>query len=188
MNRDFIELLEENPVIAAVKDDEGLERCLESDVRVVFLLYGDLMSVSEKIEKIKKADKKVIVHIDLVGGLSGKEISVDFIKEKTDADGIITTKPQLIKRAKELGLYTVMRFFVIDSMAIENMKRQTESVYPDCIEMLPGVMPKVIERICKLVSAPVIAGGLISDKEDVVAALGAGALSVSTTRQEIWFM
>ena len=42
-------------------------------------------------------------------------------------------------------------------------------------------MPKVIRRVCRLVRVPVIAGGLISDKEDVMAALSAGAISVSTT-------
>ena len=33
---------------------------------------------------------------------------------------------------------------------------------------------------------PVIAGGLISDKEDVMGALGAGAAAVSTTNQKVW--
>lgn len=56
-----------------------------------------------------------MVHIDLINGLSGKEIAVDFIQKFTRADGIITTKPALIKRARELELSTILRFFVIDS-------------------------------------------------------------------------
>ena len=35
---------------------------------------------------------------------------------------------------------------------------------------------------------PVIAGGLITDKEDIMDALGAGAVSISTTNQSVWFM
>ena len=38
------------------------------------------------------------------------------------------------------------------------------------------------------VSVPVIAGGLISDKEDIIAALDAGAASISTTKEELWFL
>ncbi|MFQ7501917.1 MAG: glycerol-3-phosphate responsive antiterminator, partial [Blautia coccoides] len=35
---------------------------------------------------------------------------------------------------------------------------------------------------------PVIAGGLFEDKEDIMAALSAGAVCISTTNQEVWFM
>ena len=76
----------------------------------------------------------------------------------------------------------------------ENLE-SAESVYiekqmglarPDSIEILPGLMPKVIRRVARLVKAPVIAGGLISEKEDVMAALSAGAISVSSTNQSVW--
>jgi glycerol uptake operon antiterminator len=129
-----------------------------------------------------------VVHMDLINGLSQKEISVDYIKNNTQADGIISTKSALIKRAKELKMFTVFRFFVIDSMAFENIKKQSEAIEPDFVEILPGVMPKVIKRICSLISVPIIAGGLISDKEDVLAALSAGAVSISTSNESVWFM
>jgi glycerol uptake operon antiterminator len=128
------------------------------------------------------------VHIDLITGLSSKEVAVDFIRNNTSADGIISTKPALIKRARELSLYTTLRVFVLDSMAFENIEKQMSVARPDIIEILPGLMPKVIRRVCRLVKVPVIAGGLISDKEDVMAALSAGAISVSTTNQKVWLM
>lgn len=129
-----------------------------------------------------------MVHIDLITGLSSKEVAVDFIRNNTSADGIISTKPALIKRARELSLYTTLRVFVLDSMAFENIEKQMSVARPDIIEILPGLMPKVIRRVCRLVKVPVIAGGLISDKEDVMAALSAGAISVSTTNQKVWLM
>ena len=49
-------------------------------------------------------------------------------------------------------------------------------------------MPKIIARICKMVSVPVIAGGLISDKEDIMAMLSAGVVSISSTSPDIWFL
>ena len=70
-------------------------------------------------------------------------------------------------------------------MCIEKQKKQIKA---DFIEILPGVMPKIIQKINKLSSQSVIAGGLISDREDVIDALNAGAISVSTTNQDIWFM
>lgn len=53
---------------------------------------------------------------------------------------------------------------------------------------MPGVMPKVIRQMAETLSVPVIAGGLISDKEDIIAALDAGAASISTTKEELWFL
>ena len=49
-------------------------------------------------------------------------------------------------------------------------------------------MPKIIRRVVQAVGKPVIAGGLISDKEDVTGALGAGAVAVSTTNPSVWAM
>ena len=71
-------------------------------------------------------------------------------------------------------------------MALDNLQKQLSICDPDVIEIMPELMPKVISRFCQRVHRPVIAGGMISEKEDVIAALSAGALSVSTTCQKLW--
>ena len=164
--RKIMEELEDCPVIAAVKDEKGLEECLNMDVGMVFVLYGTVCTIGEIVKRIKDQGKIAVVHIDLIQGLSGKDAAVEFLKTYTRADGIITTKPALIKCAKELGMFTVLRFFVIDSMAYDNIQKQTAGYRPDVIEILPGLMPRVIEKIKKSVRCQVIAGGLISEKED----------------------
>ena len=185
----FFELIEANPVIAAVKDEEGLEICCASDeIKVVFILYGDICSIGGIVQRIKAADKIAMVHVDLMEGLSGKEVVVDFIKAQTQADGIISTRSGLIKRGKELGLYTMLRTFILDSMSYENIVKQIANAKPDMLEILPGVRPQIIRRLSKTVKVPVIAGGLILDREDVMNALSAGAISVSSTNPEVWKM
>ena len=79
----------------------------------------------------------------------------------------------------------------MDSIALRNVEmtdHQYAGARPDFIEILPGVMPKIIKKICKKSRCPVIAGGLITDKEDVMGALNAGAISVSSTNQDVWFL
>ena len=190
MNQEFYDAVEANPVIAAVKSDAGLQAAVEmEEIQVIFVLYGDVCTIPEILERIKAAGKKAMVHIDLIAGLSAKEISVEFIARQTRADGIITTKPALVQRAKELGIFAVLRFFVIDSLAlknIENLEMQCGTSRPDFIEVLPGVMPKVLGRIAKVSRIPMIAGGLITEKEDVIAALSVGAIAVSSTNQDVW--
>jgi glycerol-3-phosphate responsive antiterminator len=53
---------------------------------------------------------------------------------------------------------------------------------------MPGVMPKILKVIREYTNMPLIAGGLLSDKKDVMAAFAAGADAVSTTRQELWYV
>lgn len=188
MNREFQEALEESPIIAAVKDETGLCKCLSCESRIIFILYGDICSIPDIVARVKDAGKLAMVHIDLIQGLSGKEVAVDFIHKYTMADGIITTKPALIKRASELKLFTVLRFFVIDSMAFDNIPKQLHSVRPDVIEILPALMPKAVTRICALSKISVITGGLVADREDVIALLDAGAKCVSSTNENVWFL
>ncbi len=189
-NREFISKIEMNPIIAAVKDDEGLETALTEDVEIIFVLYGDICTIPRIVRKIKKADKVAMVHVDLVTGLNNsKDVCLDFIKNNTEADGIITTKSNLISHARELELNTVLRYFILDSMALQNIEKQARSsgIKPDIIEFLPGiVLPKMIRRINKVSRVPIIAGGLIADKEDVMNALDAGALAISTTNPDVW--
>ena len=47
-------------------------------------------------------------------------------------------------------------------------------------------MPKVIKKLSQKTHIPIITGGLIKEKEDVINAIKAGALSVSTTETSLW--
>ena len=132
----FYEAVEENPIIAAVKNMDDLEICCSlENIRVIFILFGDVCSI--------------------------REIVVEFIQRNTEADGIISTKSALIKKGRELELFTILRYFLLDSMAYENIRQQQHTVKPDFIEVLPGVMPKVIEKVCKLSGT----GYLIAQRE-----------------------
>lgn len=188
MNQLFYDTVAINPIIAAVKDLGGLERCLEEEnIHVVFVLCGDVCSIGEITERIKAAGKISLVHVDLITGLSSKEIAVDFIQRNTAADGIITTRQSFIRRAQDLHMYSILRVFVIDSIALSSLEK-LDSLRPDFIEIMPGVMPKTIRKVCTNTSIPILAGGLIADKEDVMSALESGATAVSTTNQQVWKM
>ena len=186
-NQIFYDAIMENPVIAAVKDEDGVLNCMQKDINVVFVLFGELTTISDIVDRLKSAGKIVIVHLDLIGGLAVREESVRFIKQYTKADGIISTKPDMIKYAKELGLYTIFRIFVIDSKAFNAISHHAISS-ADLIEILPGIMPRIIQKFSQKTHVPIIAGGLISEKEDVINALDAGAIAISSTNQQVWNM
>lgn len=187
METRLYQALQANPIIAAVRDDAGLERCLSEDVQTVFVLYGDICGIGDIVSRIKEAGKIAIVHADLINGLSGKEISVDFLRKNTQADGIISTRVNMIQRAKELGLITIFRVFVIDSMALDSLLG-IRNLRPDAIDILPGLMPGIIRKVRSLTGLPVLTGGLICEKQEVLQALEAGALAISSTSPAVWQM
>lgn len=186
MREEMLEIIAEFPVIAAVKDEKELKESLMTDCEVIFILFGNICNISEIVEKIKKKDKLAIIHADLVQGLSAKIEAIDYLKLNTQADGIISTKGNLVKYAVEIGLIGILRNFIIDSMAMENVNKQVSMANPDMVEIMPGIMPEIIEKIKSELKLPLIAGGLISEKKDVIAALAAGADAVSTTKIGLW--
>jgi glycerol uptake operon antiterminator len=183
---ELLEKLELNPIIAAVKDEKTLKEVLESDIEVIFILRSTILTINNMVEKIKEKGKIVFVHIDLIDGMSPTISALDFLKEKTKLDGIISTKPLMIREAKKRKLLTIQRFFILDSISYKNCLKHARETKPDIVEILPGAMPKIIKRFLYNYKCPLIASGIIMDKEDVILALKAGAVGVSTTKSEVW--
>ncbi|MCD1127479.1 glycerol-3-phosphate responsive antiterminator [Jinshanibacter sp. LJY008] len=182
----ILQLLKQHPVIAAVKDTESLNTALESDCKIISILYGNICNIGTIVQRIKKADKYAFIHVDLLDGTSNKEIVINFLKLVTAADGIISTKASMIKAAKAQGFYGIHRIFLLDSISFHNIDKQVAQSNPDCIEILPGCMPKVLGWVAEQIDLPIIAGGLVCDHEDATNALNAGASAVSTTNTGVW--
>ena len=180
------EQLQNNPVIATAGNEEELALALKSDCRVVFLLTGNVMDIGELTRRVHDAGKLCVIHLDLIEGFSSKEIAVDAIQKATGAEGIISTRGALIKRAKQIGLAAVQRGFMLDSRSLNSFEQQIAQSKPDFVEILPGLLPKVIASLKERIDIPIIAGGFIHEKEDVIAALQAGALAVSASSPKIW--
>ncbi len=182
----FMEATENCPVIPEIINDEWLEALPESDCDIVYIVYGDICTIPEIVEKVKEAGKMAIVHMDLIVGLSSKEISVDFLKKYTRADGIISMKPAMIKRANDVGLFTIQRFYLMDRFTYANIEKHIKNCNPDIVEFLPAGLSKVMSFLIEKIDRPVVASGLTQDKDDVMGALKVGAIAVATSNRRVW--
>ena len=106
--------------------------------------------------------------------------------ETLRADGLISTRPALLKAASELGAITIQRLFLMDSTSFEHGKRMLRNTPPDMAEVLPGIAPKAIRQLCEVLDKPVIAGGLISEPREIALALQSGATAVSVGDEKLW--
>lgn len=182
---EFLDCLERSPVIAAVKDG-GWKSALSSPAEVIFYLKANLLTVRERIAEAEEAGKTVFVHIDLAEGIGKDKAGIDFLVQCGVA-GIITTRQQLVSAAKDKGLLTVQRFFALDSQGLASIGDMYATSQADVIEIMPGVIPKVIERFAHD-RVSVIAGGLVETKQEVTTALQCGAVAVSTGKEELWHL
>lgn len=188
MKTEFYTRILENPIIAAVTDMEKLKDARSSPCEIIFLLAGNVFNIREAVNSIRQVNKLVYVHLDLLEGLSKDNTAVDYLYKSITPDGIITTKSNLIKHAKEIGMFTIQRLFLLDSLAVESGIKTVNNCKPDAVEIMPGIMNKVTAKISKELKIPVIAGGLINEKEDVISCLNAGAMGISASNEDVWYM
>lgn len=181
--KNIIEALERTPIIAAT-DSAGWQNAIISDVEVLFHLSANIITVENEIKIAKTNNKYVFVHIDLAEGIGKDKMAIKWLAE-LGADGIISTRAQLIRSAKECGLMAIQRFFVLDSKGMNSISEMIDITRPDLIEIMPGVIPKALSLFSEK-GIPVIAGGLIETKAEVTSALGSGAVAVSTGKVGLW--
>jgi len=178
--------LVEHQTIAAIQSESDLELALNSQVNIIFLMVGSIMNVKPMVDRIRDAGKHVFLHMEFIEGIAADRSGVAYVAQHIEPTGIISTRIQLIRFAKESGLMAILRTFLIDHNAVTKGLKAVEQCMPDAVEVMPGLLPKVIRQMTDLTPLPIIAGGLIGTQQEIMDALEAGALAVSCGRSELW--
>ncbi len=181
----MLNLSGESRVIAAVRNEKDWETALKSKVTTIFDLSPELFTLKERVESAHGAGKQLFIHLDLAMGIGKDRTGIQFVKE-SGVDGIISTRVNIIKIAREIGLFTVQRVFIVDAHSVETTIDSARASKTDMIEIMPGIVGKIIEIMKERLTIPLIAGGLIETKEEAAFALSCGAAAVSTGKQTLW--
>jgi glycerol uptake operon antiterminator len=184
---DFLDVLREKPIIAAFRDVKSLKIEELDRIGVLFILGGTIFELPGIIDKAVTSGKLVFVDIDLVKGVGKDAPGIQYLAREIHVHGIITTRSNLIKSSQKEGLISVQRIFVLDSESLTGGLNVIEKSPPDAVEILPGlILPKITDIIRARVSVPVIAGGLITRREEIKEILSSGAIGVSTTTSRLF--
>lgn len=178
--------IEDNPIIAAVHTKEDFDEAIKSQLNVIFLLKTNIFTLKDYVSTAHKKDKFVFIHADMIEGVARDIYGIEYIAN-TGADGIISTRGNIIKYAREHKLRTIQRFFIIDYHSFDTAIEAIKMQMPDMIEIMPGVVPKIISKFKENVKVPIITGGLIETKSEILDALNAGASSISTSNKKLWY-
>ena len=176
----------EHQVIASVHSEQDLRLAIESDANIVFLLTGSIFNLKSMVDQVKQAGKYVFLHMDFIEGIASDRSGVAYVAEYFRPTGILSTRSNLIRIAKEMKLMSIQRIFLIDNNAVTKGIKAVEQSLPDAVEIMPGVMPRIIRQLTDITPLPIIAGGLIGNQQEINDALKAGALAVSVGTSELW--
>ena len=184
---DFLTVLRNRPNIAAFRDTEDIPVQGLKHTDVFFILGGTIFDLPHIVEQTKRYKKLVLVDIDLIKGVGKDASGIQFLAHESQVDGIITTRSNLIQSAQKEKLVSIQRIFVLDSASLAGGLSVIEKSKPDAVEVLPGlILPKIMKDIRKKTSIPVIAGGLITQEEEVREILAAGAIGISTSSSPLF--
>ncbi|PGT78746.1 MULTISPECIES: glycerol-3-phosphate responsive antiterminator [Bacillaceae] len=180
-------MFENQQVLPATKSMKDFEQVLSNrNVEFIVMLEVHIAQLDNIMKLAKTYHKKILLHADLIQGLKNDEYSAEFLCQKIKPDGVISTRASVLKTAKKNGILSIQRLFLLDTLAIDTSYSLAQKVQPDFIEVLPGCVPHLIQKVSQETNIPVIAGGLITSHDEVTSVLKAGAHAVTTSRKELW--
>ncbi|MCY7788690.1 glycerol uptake operon antiterminator GlpP [Bacillus inaquosorum] len=174
------------PILPAIRNMKQFDEFLNSSFSYGVILDIHLGQLKGVIREAQKHGKNMMVHVDLIQGIKHDEYGAEFICQDIKPAGIISTRSNVIAKAKQKKIYAIQRLFLLDTSAMEKSMEFVGKHKPDFIEVLPGIVPSLIREIKEKTGIPIFAGGFIRTEEDVEQALKAGAVAVTTSNTRLW--
>lgn len=179
-----MDIFSSGKIISAVRSRHEFEKALTAKPENIFLLSGTVLELAHLSLVAKEHGKRLFLHLDMIDGLGKDSAAVEFVA-KLGFFGVISTRGNIIKQAKSLGLCTVQRFFIVDGQSVKTALETVHQTKPSYAELMPGLVYKAIEEFsCE--QTPIIAGGLINTRDEAEVALKSGAVAVSASENSLW--
>lgn len=177
----MIDILKKQICVPVVPSMKRLEKFIETDLIVCILQDIHISLLEHMIKTLHDNNKLALVHIDMVHGISSDEHGAEFLCQRLRADGVISSKTRIIETTKKNKKIAIQRMFLIDSKSIERGIETVQKSQPDIVEVMPAIAYKIIPYIKSKISMPLIGGGLLKSKEDILQGLEAGCMAFTVS-------
>lgn len=172
--------------LPALSNFNLIKAFLKTDIKYCILVDFQLAEIGPIIDDLKSHNRKVLVHIDMIKGLSADEYGAIHLIQNHRVDGIISIKPKVISLCKKRNVIGMQRVFLKDSISLKRSILILSKSKPDCLEILPAISTGVIQYIKDELQCEVFSGGLISSEEQVQDCLKAGAFGITVSNPNLW--
>lgn len=180
-------LFSEGQMIASVSTIESFQYAVTCEhISCVMLKFGDIETIGELIASAHWHKKIVIAHLDAIKGVAKDQCGVKFLA-KLGVDCLNTTKPQLIGAIRGAGVIAIQVMFLVDGEALKAGIESINKNKPDAVIVMPMSIPGgIIREMSTKTKVALIAGGLLTQKEEIDEAAAKGFCSLVTSRRELW--
>lgn len=174
-------------VIPSVLKLKDFDEALNAKSNIILLTDVNIGNLKSLVNMCHQKNKIAFVNIDLVGGLSSDQTGIRLLKNLFRVDGITSSNSMNVNFSKSIGLYTIQRFFLIDSRSLFSGLNALKTTKSDAIEMLPGPLAIKFKSLIKEVKdVHLISGGFIDNKESITKIYNAGFSGVTTSEKSLW--
>ena len=174
-------------VIPSIRRLGDLERALKSERQTILLTGADIASLPLLAQKVHDAGKRVLINMELLGGFGRDEVGIKLLKHYFKVDGVMSTDRMRLGMARNIGLYTIQRFLISDSKALDTTLRILKSTRAQAAEILPAkVAVDVLPELRKVTAIPLWAGGFIQTPEGIEAVERAGFNGATTSERHLF--
>lgn len=181
------EALKKFQVIPSIRRLGDLETALNSERDIVLLTGADIANLKLLAEKVHEAGKLVLVNMELLGGFGRDEAGIKLLKHYFKVDGVMSTDRMRLGMARNIGLFTIQRFLISDSKALDTAQRILRTSRAQAAEILPvKIAMDVVPKLRKVTAIPLLAGGFIQSEEDLEAVQKAGFEGATTSVKHLF--
>ncbi len=173
-------------IIPAISDYKKLEYFLKSNIKYGILMNFQLAQLEDIVEKMKHHHKKILIHSELIKGLSSDEFGAIYLIQSLQVDGIISSKTRVIETCQKRNVLGIYRFFIKDTISLEQSLNIGIRLKPEYVEILPASCYELVPEIKKRLHCEVLLGGLIRNKRQVDKCFEYEVLSITTSNPSLW--
>lgn len=172
--------------LPAISNYKTLKKFLSSELLYGIIVDFQLAEIGDIIDQFRAHHKKILVHIDMIHGLSPDEFGAIYLIQNHHVDGIISIKPKVIMLAKKRKVIAMQRIFLRDSLSFHRSLDFVSKSRPDCVEVLPAISGELLRTIKESVQIPLFCGGLISSEEQIQDCFDSGADGITVSNTSLW--
>ena len=174
-------------VIPSIKRLGDLTAALKGDCSAILLTGADIANLKPLAEKVHAAGKEVLVNMELLGGFGRDQAGIKLLKNYYGVDGVMSTDSSRLGMARHAGLYTIQRFLISDSRALDTSTRILKGSAAHAAEILPAVIGvMIIEKLRQVTAMPLLAGGFIRTSSDLEQVQVAGFNGATISRRDLY--
>jgi len=174
-------------VIPSIRKLNNLDVALESDAKVILLTDAHIANLKSLVEMVHSKGKKALVNLELVGGFGKDHVGMKLLQNYYHVDGVMSTDSGKLGMAKRCELFTIQRFFLIDSRSLETTMKILESARVDGAEVLPAVTAMdFYDDLIQAAKIPLLAGGFIRDRKMLNKIKDRGFKGVTVSDKSLW--